>query len=199
MKIFKSSFLLVVFSFLSCTQTPKENEPAKVETKMVSDYDLSQLKLNLDSISIKSQNTLLQNVSKAMKKGGPEYALAFCNENAMTITDSLSKQFNMKIVRISDKNRNPKNGLKSETDQQVFASFLAHEKLKDSLLEVGNKLVYYKRINTAMPTCLKCHGTLGKELTEPVAVKIKELYPNDLATGYGMNEFRGLWKIELEK
>jgi hypothetical protein len=24
---------------------------------------------------------------------------------------------------------------------------------------------------------------------------IRELYPNDLATGYALNDFRGVWKI----
>ncbi|NOT80375.1 MAG: DUF3365 domain-containing protein [Bacteriovoracaceae bacterium] len=37
--------------------------------------------------------------------------------------------------------------------------------------------------------CLTCHG---EGIAPNVAQKIKELYPNDQATGFKLNEFRGL-------
>ncbi len=59
--------------------------------------------------------------------------------------------------------------------------------------------MYYKRINMAMPTCIKCHGTVGEEVDNKTYQKIKTHYPNDQAVGYRLNDYRALWKIEFDK
>ena len=43
--------------------------------------------------------------------------------------------------------------------------------------------------------CLKCHGEPGKTMDQEVADAIKEIYPNDKATGYKLGEVRGMWHI----
>jgi len=50
-----------------------------------------------------------------------------------------------------------------------------------------------------MPACLKCHGNIETDINVSTRNKLTELYPNDLATGYKLNEFRGLWKVEFSK
>ena len=70
---------------------------------------------------------------------------------------------------------------------------------QDTLVEMNQKLVYYKTIKTAMPACLKCHGNAETEINQATSEKLQKLYPNDLATGYQLNDFRGLWKIQFEK
>jgi hypothetical protein len=49
-----------------------------------------------------------------------------------------------------------------------------------------------------MNTCLNCHGT---PLALDTAVKrmLHDLYPNDKATGYVLNDFRGAWKLQFPK
>ena len=50
-----------------------------------------------------------------------------------------------------------------------------------------------------MPACLKCHGTPEKDIDAATLEKLNLLYPEDLATAYQLNDFRGLWKVEFPK
>ena len=51
------------------------------------------------------------------------------------------------------------------------------------------------RFMKAIPTgevCLKCHGG---NIAPPIRAKLKELYPNDMATGYKLGDVRGAFTI----
>src|SRR5690606_38230998 len=138
--------LLLPFIVASCKQATQNEK------------QISALKRQADSIATVSQMILLQNVATAIQKGGTEYAVDFCHVKAIPITDSLSKEVRMSIQRITDKNRNPKNNLKTKTDRSIFDEFKRKTELSDTLLTQNEQYVYYKRINLAMPTCMKCHG-----------------------------------------
>lgn len=189
--------IYIVFGFgflISCSQPKQETESVEVADAV----DLVQLKADYDTIATSSQKALMMNVAGAIKKGGTEYAVEFCNEKAMPITDSLSKQHHVSISRITNQTRNSSNYLKTDTDKAVFKSFEDNSSLVDSLVKEGEKYAYYKRINTALPTCVKCHGNPESDIEPATYTKIKTLYPNDKAIGYSMDELRGLWKIEKE-
>ena len=47
--------------------------------------------------------------------------------------------------------------------------------------------------------CLQCHGQLKTEILPETLSKINKLYPNDLATGYKIDELRGIWDVEMKK
>lgn len=191
----KIIYIVLGFGFLiSCSQPKQETESVEVADAV----DLIQLKADYDTIATSSQKALMMNVAGAIKKGGTEYAVEFCNEKAMPITDSLSKQHHVSISRITNQTRNSTNDLKTETDEAVFKSFEDNPSLIDSLVKEGEKYAYYKRINTAIPTCIKCHGNPESDIEPATYTKIKTLYPNDKAMGYSMDELRGLWKIEKE-
>lgn len=148
-------------------------------------------------VSAQAQASLLAHVSSAMKQGGSVYAVEFCNLQAQPITDSLSNHFNCTISRVSEKNRNPGNSLKTETDRQLWAwASRQDDPMNDTLVVVKSRAVYYKPIRTGMAACLQCHGPV--ETIQPETYeKLQTLYPNDKATGYSLNELRGLWKIEF--
>jgi len=95
--------------------------------------------------TILAQSVLLANVGEAMQTGGSVYAVEFCNLKASTIVDSLIIANNCNISRISAKNRNPENVLKTKTDQILWSVF---EKgiLSDTIIQENNKLIYYKQI-----------------------------------------------------
>jgi len=145
-----------------------------------------------------AQTTLLANVGGAIQKGGPEYAVEFCNLEATGIIDSLNSISNCIITRVSEKNRNPENVLKSKADLAVWEAF-RNSGQTDTVVVVQDTPVYYKRINTAMPACLKCHGDIEADINRKTLEILKVLYPEDLATGYELNEFRGLWKVEFSQ
>lgn len=149
-------------------------------------------------ITTNVQAELLSNVGKAIQTGGPEYAVEFCNFEASSIVDSLNGVFDCEISRVSAKNRNPQNAMDTEEDNHMWELF-ANEQLADTILQNGNNLVYYKPIRIGMPACLKCHGNTETDINAATSAKLKELYPADLATGYKLNDFRGLWKVEFAK
>ena len=189
----RNVFFLIAFTgiLFACSKSDKNSNEINTDLDSI---DFS--KSTLDSIATLSQTTLLKNVSSAIEVGGTEYAVEFCNEKALSITDSLSSEFDFKISRISNKTRNSNNAFKSTMDELVFEDFSKDADLIDSLIQQEEKITYYKRINTAMPACIKCHGNPSTDIDELTYSKIQSLYPEDLAIGYGMNELRGLWKIE---
>ena len=106
--ILKTVFLLGILLFFSC----KKSTYIPLDEAQKSGY----LQLG-DSIATEMQKVLLQNVSSAIQQGGPEYAVTFCNTQAMPLTDSISKKYDVQISRLSDKNRNPMNALESSRDR----------------------------------------------------------------------------------
>jgi hypothetical protein len=152
-------------------------------------------------ISMLAQAALLTQVSRAMEQGGSKYAVEFCNLQASAITDSLNNFFNCTISRVSVKNRNSQNALETNTDKQLWAYYHAgfDEGLShDTLIREEKQLIYYKPILTAMPACLQCHGPVN-EMNPDTHQKIQSLYPGDRATGYSINELRGMWKIAFSE
>ncbi len=145
-----------------------------------------------------AQSVLLTNVGQAIQTGGPVYAVEFCNLKASVIIDSLNIARNCIISRISAKNRNPENGLQTESEQILWSIF-ENGTLNDTIIFENHKLIYYKPIKTGLPVCLQCHGEIGSDIDGVTAEKLKNLYPSDLATGYKLNDFRGLWKIEFKQ
>lgn len=149
-----------------------------------------------DEITNLAQATLLAHVGSAIQKGGTEYAVEFCNLQASAIVDSLNAVNNCTISRLSEKNRNPENNLGNSSDITI-AEIMSNGSLKDTLLSAENTLTYYKPIRTGLAACLKCHGDPQTDINATTLAKIEELYPNDLATGYQLNDFRGVWKVEF--
>jgi cytochrome c553 len=155
-----------------------------------------------DKISNVAQGVLLANVGKAMQHGGPKNAVSFCNLNASSIVDSLNHVNNCMISRVSAKNRNPENVLQNNTDRQLwdyFSDQISGTFPKDTLIASKGEIIYYKSIKIGLPACLKCHGVPGQDINNETFTELQKLYPNDLATGYQLNDFRGLWKIRFQK
>jgi hypothetical protein len=145
-----------------------------------------------------AQATLLKNVGLAIQNGGPQYAVEFCNIEASGIIDSLNERYSCTISRITDKNRNLNAGLATKTDKDLWRIF-NQGNVADTLISENEGLTFYKPIKIGMPACLKCHGNPETDITTATKEKLQSLYPKDLATGYALGEFRGLWKIEFAR
>ena len=64
--------------------------------------------------------------------------------------------------------------------------------------EIYDKMVGYYPIETNK-MCLQCHGLPNTQILPATLTKLKHLYPTDKAIGYGENELRGIWVIEMNK
>lgn len=149
----------------------------------------------LKNYAMEAQQLLGSQLKQKIAEGGPENALEFCNINAIPLTESISKKYNVSIKRVSDKYRNPDNAA-NPSELAIISTYkamLSAGKMPEGLLKDNH---YYAPIVTnAM--CLQCHGTPGKELAEKTHQKIKSLYPQDKATGYGVDELRGIFSIAV--
>lgn len=149
----------------------------------------------------KSTNaTLGKNLMGAIQKEGILHALSFCNLQAIPLTDSIATKYNAIIKRVSDKNRNPKNSANSKELEyiSVYKKVLKNgEEPKPIIVERGEKVNFYYPIITNN-MCLKCHGTPGQDIQPKTIQRIQQLYPKDKATGYDVNEVRGMWSITFK-
>jgi len=185
------SFLVILF-LASCN--PKQQQ----STVAGNNIDTLAFIQRGDSIATAMQEVLLQNVMQVTKAGGPVYAVTFCNERAMPLTDSLSEKYNCRIQRISDKYRNPSNK-PTENDLAVLLKLSASNAAKPLFVSENGEKIYYKPIKIAMAACLNCHGDEGKNIAPKTLEVIRQKYPNDLATGFKEGDFRGMWKITFRE
>jgi len=139
-------------------------------------------------------------LTDALATGGPATALSACADEATGLT-ALSAGRGVRAGRATDRPRNPRN-----TGPDWVQAYLAPEGAarlvasgKDVVIaeEGGAKRARVVEPITVGPPCLICHGPsegLGPELTALLA----ERYPEDRATGYALDEFRGVFWAEVE-
>ena len=152
-------------------------------------------------IAMSTKTVLGKNLLLALKEGGPTEAISFCSSRAIPITDSMALELNANIKRVSDRNRNPGNlasAAELEYIEKARKAMANHEAIAPQIRSDGERwIAYYPILTNAM--CLQCHGKKGVQIEEATVNKIKEIYPQDHATGYQENELRGIWVIEMDK
>ena len=133
-------------------------------------------------------------------EGGPGDALAVCQESAPKIAALISQQTGWDVGRTSLQTRNSDNA-PDAWERQVLQSFAtAQAEGKDpSDLEhyevVTENSQQYLRYMKAIPTgrlCLQCHG---RNVAAPTLDQIRELYPQDRATGFAEGDIRGAFTL----
>lgn len=142
---------------------------------------------------------LAKNLIEAMDAYGAAGAVEFCSVHAMTLTDSMGRVQDAKIRRVSDRPRNKAN--QANETELAYINMLKikeekQEALPPTMLILEGKMTGYYPILTAK-MCIQCHGTVGTDILPETAAKIKSLYPDDQATGYGENQLRGLFVVEM--
>jgi cytochrome c551/c552 len=153
-------------------------------------------------IAMATKSALGKQLMQAIQEKGTEQAVAFCNTVALPLTDSVAKVWNATVKRVSDQPRNPKNTAQPE-ELAIIATFktaLQHgEPIKPIVVfppsGKAKAIGYYPIETNAM--CLQCHGLPQTNITTTVYNRIKQLYPNDKATGYGEQELRGIFVVEM--
>ena len=162
--------------------------------------DISYEELGL-KYAMNTKAVLGKNLIVSIKNKGTEQAVAFCNTRAFNIVDSAGVALNTKIRRVSDFPRNATNNANSTQLNYISnakTTLKNGEKIKPVIQEIDGKMVgYYPILTNKM--CMQCHGTPNSQILPATLTKINKLYPTDKATGYGENELRGIWVIEMDK
>ncbi len=179
------------------TQETSKNEPRK----MLSEEERKAYATKGKAIAKSTFVALSTNLKKAMKKGEVAGALKYCNTKASKIIDSLSNANNAIIRRTTNKVRN-EHDAPDEKESKVLKLYQSAVKNGAPLtphvsLNDDNTVSFFAPIKMKK-VCLKCHGTVGKELSKTDFDLIKKLYPNDEATGYKEGDFRGMWSIKMK-
>lgn len=150
--------------------------------------------------ALSAKVALGKNLMKAIQQNGPVGAVEFCNVKALALTDSISVMKNAIIKRVSDKPRNPDNAANKEELGYItyFKKLTAAGKEPKPIVKTENGEVdfYYPISTNAM--CLQCHGKPKDQIQPETMTTLKNLYPNDKAMGYDVNEVRGLWAINFD-
>lgn len=203
MRPLKIIFVIFIISCIltSCDEAQKSTGSEKPQ-HYYPDSLANQVREQGRGIAKASFQALSAALLSAIEKGGVPHALQFCNEKALPITDSMAMINNVKIKRISAKNRNPENVADMQQLQlmeQMQKQISAYGSTKDTVvLTVQGELAYYAPIVVAAP-CLQCHGAENNDIKPENLALIKKHYPNDKATGYALGDLRGLWYLRFKK
>lgn len=189
--------LLIAAFIISCGQTQKEEKT--IAPSIAKKVDYSKLEPKADTVIQATFKALSSALGSAMKEGGVKHAVSFCNVEATPIADSLSKQFGVRVSRVSDRPRNPANQA-TEYEKSFMSEY------RDAM-EQGVDIGYEYYEGNGIPTlykpialkglCLNCHGKAGQTMKEEDIAFIQSLYPEDKAVGYEEGELRGMWKVEM--
>lgn len=134
---------------------------------------------------------LKQALMAGMQKG-PLNAISVCKVQAPEIADSLSID-GIRIGRTSHRLRNPENQA-PEWVNVVLQAYLREEKdHAPQVVSLANDREGYVEPITIKPVCLACHG---ENLAADVATQINTLYTDDEATGFKVDELRGVFWVE---
>ncbi len=150
--------------------------------------------------ALSTKAVLGKNLMGKIQSEGTIGALEFCNIKAIPLTDSMANAHHALISRVTDRPRNQNNLL---ADNEVPTLNLFKQKASDGveqdpvLREENGKTYFYFPIMTNS-MCMQCHGKPGTDIENSTLAAIKAKYPEDKATGYGVNEVRGMWKVVFD-
>jgi hypothetical protein len=183
-------FLLTLLTFFNCAQRqePEISEEIKNEIRQ----DAAEFMGSLKKVLVNEMQT-----------NGISAAVAVCSDTAQIMTNNYGTNKGIYIKRVSFKNRNTANypdEFESE-GLKYFESLKSSGNLDESTelfetveSEDGTSIRYLKPIFIQAP-CLSCHGSI-ENIIPDVLVRLNNIYPDDKATGYNLDELRGAVSIK---
>ncbi len=139
-----------------------------------------------------------KNLKQALLAGlekGPINAISVCQVEAPELAAAASTSV-ARVGRTSRKLRNPDNAPKPWMQPLLDRYEADPGDRKPAVVAIDDQTVGYVEPIYLQPLCVTCHGsTLSPELE----AKLKELYPQDQATGYDAGDLRGVFWAELAR
>lgn len=188
----KKLFWVVIIFFLLVSCRSEEKKEQKAFVKAYEETGKEIVKATFE--------TVRANLQAAIQEGGPSNAIVYCNVSALPLTDSLAKNFDVKIKRSSHKLRNPENA-PDALEEYMIGLYQDLKKMKKpmepkAMLAKNGDVRFFAPI-MIKAECMNCHGNVGKEITEETYKIIQNNYPDDQATGFAVGDFRGIWSINF--
>lgn len=155
---------------------------------------------------IKMLGGSLQKDLKAQMKVDPSglSAMVFCTQEAHNLTEDVNKKLPSyaTVRRAALKARSSANKA-DELDLGMMQKLMQdiennkEIKAKPVMVETLDSYRVYKPL-LIQPVCLKCHGDENK-ISSDIKKVIVEKYPQDMATGFKVGDFRGVVVAEIKK
>ncbi len=198
----KISIIIGFVLLISCQNNTKKEEITKQEVRKEQGIDKSAYTKKGKEVAHATFKAFVGHIKQKSHEGGLPAVVNFCHDNALKLTDSMSRVYNVKIKRSSHKLRNPHNAPDS-LEKEILDNYFAKKQQGDKLSPIvkkdtTGKIHFYAPI-IIKKDCLKCHGEPGKDIPEPIYKLIKEKYPQDQATGFKIGDLRGIWDITFPK
>ncbi len=200
---------VLIFGFVAC-ETSQESEQAPSQTPETKEETTPKATFNVEDsvkvigkkVAMATFKALSAEVVRAIRDGGPQHAIKYCNAKANPLVDSISKSLGVKIARVSHRRRNPANSANAyerELIKKYIEQLKAGKNPEPVVLNVDTGYIFYAPIVIEKPLCLTCHGIVGRELSPELHEFIKQYYPTDSAYNFRTGDVRGLWKIFVPK
>ena len=184
-------FCAIFFLLFSCEKY-KKLSPTQQE-KLIQIGESSAMSLMKDL-----KKHLLEALAEDDLVGGFE----FCAAQAIALTENVQDSLpsGITVKRTSAKHRNPQNapdGLEKEALDYFAKEYSKTGKLPQYHIQQSSPTTwhYYKPMKIGK-LCLKCHGKANL-IDDRVLLSLKENYPDDNATGYKLEDFRGLVRVSI--
>lgn len=133
-------------------------------------------------------------LTAALAEGGPVHALGVCQREAPRLAAAAAGP-DIKIGRATLRPRNPGNladGWKRDAHDALEKA--PDRKTATYTVELSSGALAYAEPILIDSVCLTCHGA---SVASDVAATLRELYPDDRATGYALGDFRGIAWAEV--
>jgi len=194
--------IISTIAMTSCNNNDKaviKNNKKVIEKTTVEVADSTVIKKG-KSIAMSTFKILNSKLKYAIKSGGPVAGIGVCSSEAMKLTDSISKVYNVSLKRTSIKYRNEKNA-PTDSEKSILELWQtqidASKPIKPSIVRNDNVITFIAPIKLKQQ-CIVCHGS-NDFVSPDVRQKIKEHYPTDLARNYKKGDLRGAWVITFPK
>lgn len=187
--------LTAIVLFYQCGQKAEE------ETKDSQSQFTGQARTDAQKIISVMQSTLLAELQKGLEGGDAVRAVAYCNERAYPVTDSLSKHFGVLVRRVALKYRNPAN--KPDSIETAVLQHMADLASKGQIppaqtIDLFDGYIRHFEPIIMKPLCLNCHGIIERGDIAPATLEeIRRRYPADRAYDFNLNELRGAWVVYM--
>ena len=137
-----------------------------------------------------------KNLKQALLKGledGPEQAIDVCKDKAPKIAKELSVD-GVLMGRSSHRLRNPSNEGPDWVTPVLEAYVTEPSSLTPVTVQLPSERIGYVEPIKLQPVCLVCHGSA---VPPSVQATLEQQYPSDQATGFEIDELRGVFWAEF--
>ena len=151
-----------------------------------------------DLIVVSLQDALLRELTHALERGGPEFAMRSCHIDVIGAIKHVERREGIAAGRTSDRLRNRANEPRAWAAPLVRANAgrIARE-VDGFAVDLGTTIGILRPI-VEQPRCASCHGPVAK-ISPAVSAELRHRYPRDRATGFVDGEIRGWFWVEVPK